>query len=125
MEIIVRDLSGQAGEEREIFYCEGEAEISLLDSFPEFPGMEGRIEGLPDGIFRPDVDDPGKYAYILSMGSCADTAIITLTPSADREIFPGEVVLCADETRWIGFATGTYKDRKSTRLNSSHVAISY
>src|SRR5690625_728275 len=52
MEIIVRDLSGQAGEEREIFYCEGEAEISLLDSFPEFPGMEGRIEGLPDGIFR-------------------------------------------------------------------------
>src|SRR5690625_2458936 len=110
MEIIVRDLSGQAGEEREIFYCEGEAEISLLDSFPEFPGMEGRIEGLPDGIFRPDVDDPGEYAYILSMGSCADTAIITLTPSADREIFPGEVVLCADETRWIGFATGTYNE---------------
>src|SRR5690625_557345 len=65
MEIIVRDLSGQAGEEREIFYCEGEAEISLLDSFPEFPGMEGRIEGLSDGIFRPGVDDPGKYAYIL------------------------------------------------------------
>src|SRR5690625_140048 len=110
MEVIVRDLSGQAGEEREIFYCEGEAEISLLDSFPEFPGMEGRIEGLSDGIFRPGVDDPGKYAYILSMGSCADTAIITLTPSADREIFPGEVVLCADETRWIGFATGTYNE---------------
>src|SRR5690625_1782475 len=110
MEIIVRDLSGQAGEEREIFYCEGEAEISLLDSFPEFPGMEGRIEGLPDGIFRPDVDDPGKYAYILSMGICADTATINLTPSADREIFPGEVVLCADETRWIGFATGTYNE---------------
>src|SRR5690625_3789095 len=110
MEVIVRDLSGQAGEEREIFYCEGEAEISLLDSFPEFPGMERRIEGLSDGIFRPGVDDPGKYAYILSMGSCADTAIITLTPSSDREIFPGAVVLCADETQRIGFATGTYDE---------------
>lgn len=112
IEIVSQDLTGRAGEDREIFYCEGETKISLFDSMPMFPGMERRIEGLRgrDGIFRPDEDEPGDYQYILSVGNCADTAMITMTPVRDQEIFPGEIILCYPEARMIGFEPGDFDE---------------
>lgn len=111
VEVVVSDMTDMAGEDLMITYCAGDPEIRLIDTLPIWSGMEWRIDGLSgdDGIFRPGLDAAGDYLYIVSAGSCADTAVVTLTVSPDQEVMPGDVVLCADEKRRIGFPAGAYE----------------
>src|SRR5256885_12147795 len=74
---------------------------SILQIVKKFPGMRAIV------LWEPDCDDCEDLAGMLAM---------SLAPgwSADLKPLSGE-----------SFLRSTTKDRKSTRLNSSHLVISY
>src|ERR1039458_4726622 len=71
-------------------------------------GVIGTLNGFQDHRFKPDSPNhPSKYKYTTHYYECQELFPVKLLPT---KIIP---------------VSGEYVDRKSTRLNSSHLGISY
>src|SRR5690625_7603230 len=95
MEIIVQDLSGQAGEDKVIPYCVDGGPFSLTVFLPAPEDFTPRLEPAlhtDDLTFTPGMDSAGEYQYILTPSGpeagCTDTALITLEESVEGETIP-------------------------------------
>src|SRR5690625_1172525 len=117
MEIIVQDLSGQAGEDKVIPYCVDGGPFSLTEFLPAPEDFTPRLEPAlhtEDLTFTPGMDSPGEYQYILTPSGpeagCPDTALITLEESAAGEIVLESVRICTGSEVKIGLPAGLYQN---------------
>src|SRR5690625_6588668 len=78
------------------------------------------VEALGDGVEVRWVDGPNRDELLGAVGE-ADALLVRSATTVDEEVLEA-----ANNLKIVGRAgVGLDKDRKSTRLNSSHVAISY
>src|SRR5207253_9174509 len=95
----------------------GAADDRSLHSFPT-----RRSSDLPQRceLGRKGPQTPGHHGIVGAVGEAPDLALQSPTASLERQREPAAV---AQER--LGRVGRRRRDRKSTRLNSSHVAISY
>src|SRR5207249_9229592 len=72
-------------------------------------------------------DEPGGKAATLNAGVRAASGDIVMFTDTSQRFHPEAIGRLADALReqGVGAVSGNLEDRKSTRLNSSHVSISY
>src|SRR5256885_8685310 len=79
-------------------------------------------------LFRSGPAGSGKtttiYACVHELARAGGRHIITIEDPVEQ-IIPGIMQTEINEARGLNYATATRQDRKSTRLNSSHLVISY
>ncbi|WP_236975727.1 gliding motility-associated C-terminal domain-containing protein [Membranihabitans maritimus] len=102
-----------AGPDTTFTYCPEGPAIDFNDHLPAPTGSTRWLEpGLQNGgsVFRPGIDDPGIYQYIVESEGCTDTAQITMEETGTQELPFAPVSTCEGQSTQIGLPAGAYSD---------------